>query len=192
MNAIPSQESLACRAADAFSRYRDGDVQRLGDLVDLLTPLMWHTARAQGASVVTAEDVLQIAWVQLIDSADRIVEPQAVLAWLIVTVKRETWRQLRRSRSEVDVDEQPEPRSQTPDPEVLTVLKERQKLLWLHVAELPARCQELLRVIAFADRPDYAAIATALGMPMGSIGPTRGRCLQKLRTALDNDPAWEA
>jgi hypothetical protein len=46
-------------------------------------------------------------------------------------------------------------------------------------------------VIAFADRPDYAELAKALGMPPGSIGPTRGRCLAKLRVSLANDPSWE-
>ena len=63
--------------------------------------------------------------------------------------------------------------------------------LWQHIAQLSERCRALLRVIAFADRPDYAAVAEALGMPVGSIGPTRGRCLAKLRQQLANDPAWE-
>ncbi|HEY8651998.1 MAG TPA: sigma-70 family RNA polymerase sigma factor, partial [Dermatophilaceae bacterium] len=53
-------------------------------------------------------------------------------------------------------------------------------------------CRALMRVIAFADRPDYAQIADSLGMPVGSIGPTRGRCLAKLHDILDHDPAWEA
>ena len=48
-----------------------------------------------------------------------------------------------------------------------------------------------MRVIAFADRPDYALIAESLGMPVGSIGPTRGRCLAKLRQELAADPQWE-
>ena len=64
-------------------------------------------------------------------------------------------------------------------------------MLWAHFQQLPQNCQALLRVIAFADRPDYAAVSESLGMPVGSIGPTRGRCLAKLRTALANDPAWE-
>ena len=63
--------------------------------------------------------------------------------------------------------------------------------LWQHIAQLPERCQALLRVIAFSDRPDYAAVAKALGMPVGSIGPTRGRCLAKLRHLLANDTSWE-
>ena len=63
--------------------------------------------------------------------------------------------------------------------------------LWRHVALLSDRCRALLRVIAFTDRPDYAELSRALGMPQGSIGPTRGRCLAKLRLTLAADPAWE-
>ena len=65
------------------------------------------------------------------------------------------------------------------------------RLVWHHFASLPERCKSLLRVIAFAERPDYAAVAQSLGMPVGSIGPTRGRCLAKLRQALTTDPRWE-
>jgi DNA-directed RNA polymerase specialized sigma24 family protein len=56
--------------------------------------------------------------------------------------------------------------------------------LWQRVQELSPRCQRLLRIIAFDDRPDYAGIADELGMPIGSIGPTRGRCLAKLKALL--------
>ena len=73
-----------------------------------------------------------------------------------------------------------------------TVLRlSRDSRLWQHVEGLPERCRALLRVIAFADRPDYAELAKALDMPQGSIGPTRGRCLAKLRLALAADPSWE-
>jgi len=57
-------------------------------------------------------------------------------------------------------------------------------VLWAAIGRLSARCQELLRIIAFSPRPDYTAVAAALGMPVGSIGPTRGRCLAKLRAQL--------
>ncbi len=75
-------------------------------------------------------------------------------------------------------------------PEELVLRSDTEARLWQHVAQLPERCQALLRVIAFADRPDYASVAEALGMPVGSIGPTRGRCLAKLREQLTNDPGW--
>jgi DNA-directed RNA polymerase specialized sigma24 family protein len=87
-----------------------------------------------------------------------------------------------------DADVVADPR-ETPDERVLQA--EGNERLWEHITRLPERCQALLRVIAFADRPDYAEVAAALGMPVGSIGPTRGRCLAKLRAQLANDPAWE-
>ena len=63
-------------------------------------------------------------------------------------------------------------------------------MLWRHTAELSERCQHLLRVLAFSDRPDYRHISDELGIPVGSIGPTRGRCLDKLRRACVADPEW--
>jgi len=59
------------------------------------------------------------------------------------------------------------------------------------IGRLPKRCQDLLRIIAFAPRPDYTAVAAALGMRVGSIGPTRGRCLAKLRALLAADAAGD-
>jgi DNA-directed RNA polymerase specialized sigma24 family protein len=56
--------------------------------------------------------------------------------------------------------------------------------LWGLVDGMSERCRRLLRVVAFENRPDYATLATDLDMPVGSIGPTRGRCLAKLRVAL--------
>ena len=76
-------------------------------------------------------------------------------------------------------------------PEEVVLRDARQRRLWEHVQGLPDRCRELMRVIAFADRPDYALIAESLQMPVGSIGPTRGRCLAKLRQVLASDPQWE-
>ncbi len=55
---------------------------------------------------------------------------------------------------------------------------------------LPERCRQLLSLVAMVDRPDYAVVSRMLGMPVGSIGPTRGRCLAKLRLALAADPTW--
>ena len=77
-----------------------------------------------------------------------------------------------------------------PTPEDVAESDDLNRRLWTHVRALSPRCQTLLRVIAYSSRPDYATISAALGMPVGSIGPTRGRCLSTLRRALANDPAW--
>ena len=75
------------------------------------------------------------------------------------------------------------------DPDDQVFADDRQRRLWEHVQALPERCRQLVGVIAFADRPDYAHLAEALGMPVGSIGPTRGRCLAKLKDLLARRPS---
>ena len=67
------------------------------------------------------------------------------------------------------------------------VLDEQQRALWRAVGKLSGQCQELLRIVAFVPRPDYQSVSAALGMPVGSIGPTRGRCLEKIRVLLADE-----
>lgn len=187
-------ETLASRAGSAFAAYQSGDRERMGELVDLLTPVLWHTVRAQRVGHDLAEDVVQTTWLRLVHHAEAIADPRAVLGWLIVTAKRESWRvvkQARRVSATLEGEEPESPGTATIEgPETAALASIEGRVLWRHVDALPERCRSLLRVIAFSDRPDYAAVAAALGMPVGSIGPTRGRCLAKLRQALDNDPEW--
>jgi len=188
---VTATASLGARAATAFAAYRDGDRERLRDLVTLLTPLLWHTARSQRASTQLAEDAIQTAWLRLVDAAETIADPAGVVSWLVVTVRRETWRLLRLSGREGEpVGGLPEIADDA-TPERAAIESDRQRVLWAHVGSLPERCRALLRVIAFAPTPDYANVAASLGMPIGSIGPTRGRCLAKLRALLASDPRWE-
>lgn len=193
IGAEPLPETLASRAASLFRSFRSGDEASMGDLVALLTPILWHTVRTQRLDRESAEDVVQAAWLALVRSAESIADPQAVLQWLIVTAKREAWRTAKRSDRveprDFEDDDVVTPAHDLPEEHVLRF--EGDNRLWGHISRLPERCQTLLRVIAFADRPDYAAVAKSLGMPVGSIGPTRGRCLAKLRLQLANDPSWE-
>ena len=71
-----------------------------------------------------------------------------------------------------------------PDGHLQVIIDDQRRTLWRAISQLSGRCQELLRIIAFVPRPDYAAIAAELGMQVGSVGPTRGRCLAKLRALL--------
>jgi DNA-directed RNA polymerase specialized sigma24 family protein len=75
----------------------------------------------------------------------------------------------------------------TPSAEAAVVADETALHLWRQVSMLPARCRRLIRVIAFEERPDYNRLAAELDMPIGSIGPTRGRCLKKLRQLISDD-----
>lgn len=194
-------ETLVARATLAFAAFQSGDRAAFDTLVEVVTPLMWRTVRGAGLDQVTGEDVLQTVWMSLLHSAHTIREPQTIVKWLLTSTRREAWRLSKRSRVDrsrsgavfgVDDEEvMTMPSQREDDPEEHVFRNDRQKRLWSHVQALPARCRQLLSVIAFADRPDYAHLAESLGMPVGSIGPTRGRCLAKLRDQLARDPHWE-
>lgn len=199
--AHPGGTTLVDRATEAFARYRAGEREALDELVETVTPLLWRSVRETGLDLASSEDVVQTVWLTLLRSGDSVRDPRAVVKWLLTTARREAWRTSRRVHDETarhggSLGDEPEealdlPADRSPLPEDAVFRDERQRCLWTHVQGLPSRCRQLLCVIAFADRPDYALIAESLGMPVGSIGPTRGRCLAKLRGLLAEDPRWE-
>lgn len=194
-------DTLVVRAATAFAAFQAGDRAAFDTLVQVVTPLLWHVARSQGTQQTEAEDVVQSVWLSLIRSAEVVRDPQTVVKWLLTSTRREAWRVTKRSRADLSRTvamfgvEGEEVVALPVDPQLgpdsLVAAGQQHSLLWRHLDELPERCRTLLRVIAYADRPDYAHIAESLGMPVGSIGPTRGRCLAKLKDMLDRDPEWE-
>lgn len=176
---------LVVRAGTAFEEYRQGVPGAIDTLVRLVSPLLWHTARQCGLTAAESEDVVQQTFLSLVRSKDSVSDPLAVVRWLTVSLRRLAWREransAKRSNEEPSDDDLP----RAPSAEHTAVLTDQQRRLWEKVGELSERCRRLLAVIAFAPRPDYAAIAVDLGIPVGSIGPTRGRCLAKLRAQLD-------
>jgi RNA polymerase sigma factor (sigma-70 family) len=179
--------------AACLERARAGERAVLDDVVRELNPLLWHVARSQGLGREEAADVVQSTWLELMSQLHVIRSPQALTAWLVTVTRREAWRARERSRRATGdpeiLDLVPDPDPQPPE---RLLVEERDRLLWRHFQRLPQRCRALLRVLAQVDRPDYAAVSRAMGMPRGSIGPTRGRCLAKLRELLQADPAWSA
>jgi RNA polymerase sigma factor (sigma-70 family) len=182
----------AQRVAALFERARDGDAAAMDGLVRELNPLLWHVVRAQGLPAEEAADAVQTVWLELIRRLGDIHTPQALTGWLVTTAKRQAWHsraKLRRQPAE-GAEALDGLADQRPEPAEAADLAERQRVLWRHIGQLSDRCRELLRIIAFVDRPDYTVVAEALDMPRGSIGPTRGRCLAKLRLSLLADPGW--
>jgi RNA polymerase sigma factor (sigma-70 family) len=177
-----------------LERARDGDQESLRDLVRTLNPVLWRVARAQGLTAEDAADVVQTAWLELLRRLHEIQTPRAVTAWLITTTRRESWHRRQHARRDLPdgaaaldaaIDPGPMPYEQ-----LLT--DERDRVLWRHFERLSERCRDLLRIVSQVERPDYTVIAEAFDMPHGSIGPTRGRCLTKLREMLLADPAWSS
>ncbi len=182
----------AARVGACLERARSGETSALGEIVRELNPLLWHVARGEGLAAEEAADVVQTTWLELVRRLHDIRSPQALTSWLVTATRREAWRVRELSRRK-DPDGAarlaavPDP---APGPGEQLLADEQDQVLWQHVQRLPERCRKLLRVVAHVSRPDYAAVAQALGMPIGSIGPTRGRCLAKLREMLRADPGW--
>lgn len=189
MAEVPETSLHHARIADLLSAAQDGDDKSMGELVDELTPLLWQVARSQGLDRDTSCDIVQTAWLKLLGSLRDIRTPMALTSWLVTVTRREAWRVRNIGRMELparDVLFADLPDA-SPTPEERRVAQERRQMLWRAVSQLSERCQHLLRIIAFTRRPDYDVVSVALGMPRGSIGPTRGRCLAKLRDVLHPD-----
>ena len=189
VTAAPGRAERTVRMADLLDAARGGSEDALGQITAELSPMLWHVARAAGLGADDAEDVVQTAWERLLSHLPDIRVPQALVSWLVVTTKHEAWRMRSNGRRQLPADQ--EWLTELPDhaagTEEQIVIDEQQRALWRAVGRLSEQCQELLRIVAFVPRPDYQAVSAALGMPVGSIGPTRGRCLEKVRTLLADE-----
>ncbi len=167
---------------------KEGDQLAWSTLVRRLTPRLLAVARGFGLGPSDAADVSQLAWLRLLDHVDDLRDPERVGAWLMTTIRNEAFGQLRRSGRQVPMPARSEEFEVDADAEpgvdARLLRDEREAALVKAFARLPARCQVMLRLL-FADRrPSYGTLALALDMPVGSIGPTRGRCVELLRREL--------
>lgn len=175
------------RATVLFLRWREGDGRAMDELVRLMTPTLWHVVRAYGLDHALAQDVVQTTWLTLVRRHSSVNDARAISGWLTMCARREAWRVSRQQRRADPTEaESLEPHLPVHESaEQTAVADDETRRLWVAVATLNERCQRLLRIVAFDDRPDYARIAQDLAMPVGSIGPTRQRCLAKLRAVLE-------
>jgi len=182
----------AARIGTGLVRAREADSAAFSEIVRELNPLLWHVARGEGLTAEESADVVQTSWLELLRRLHEIRSPQALTSWLVTATRREAWRvrQLSRRQAPDSAAQLESAADPDPAPGERLLTDERDRILWRHVQRLPGRCQELLRIVAHVSRPDYAMVGEALGMPVGSIGPTRGRCLAKLRELLQADPGW--
>jgi RNA polymerase sigma factor (sigma-70 family) len=176
--------------ADLVRAAGAGDQDAWNSLVDRYSGLVWHVARGHRLGEADANDVAQTVWLRLVESLPKLREPAAVGGWLATTARNESLRLLRRSGREVveaDLGLEGTPADDVYSPEAVVEEHERQELVRRALDVLSVRCRTLLRALAFSPDDSYADISAALDMPVGSIGPTRGRCLDRLRQGLQAD-----
>lgn len=181
MKAEPSPSTTTLLAAAAT-----GDEHAWDELVDRFLPLVWATIRFHRLDPPAAEDVNQSVWLALVENLGRIREPEALPGWLRTTARNECLRALRRTY-EAPVDWQALaaiPDRTTVDASVLA--DERVQVVGEALERLSEKCRSLLRVFAFSPDTGYAELASTLGVAIGSIGPTRSRCLEQLRRRLES------
>ena len=169
-----------------------GDQDAWNTIVDRFQGLVWATTRAHRLSQADAADVAQPTWLRLVEHLDRIREPEHLGAWLATTARHECLRHIRLHGRELPSDDAEAFESEDPDPPGLALLTgERDSALWRAFTRLSERCQALLRLLTSQLEPSYEEIGAALDMPIGAIGPTRQRCLEKLRALVEVDPAFQ-
>jgi len=175
-----------------LQRAAEGDSTGWQSLVREFGGLIRAIARGHGLGEADTADVAQATWLKLIEHLDRITEPARVGAWLATTARRECLRLLRESKRQVllGLDEPELESTEAPLWHDLLVA-ERDLALHSSFSRLRTRDQTLLRLLLADARPDYEQISSTLGMPIGSIGPTRARALERLRTELERDEALQ-
>jgi RNA polymerase sigma factor (sigma-70 family) len=173
----PTVVSLVTRAAG-------GDQAAWDEIVERYAPLVWAICLRHQLDRQSIDDLGQSVWLLLVENIGRLREPAALPGWLATTTRRECLRALRaagRAGTEIPTPLEELPSDGSAEVEQEVIEAELHAALRAAFEELPAGCRDLLSMLISDPAPGYESISAMLGMPMGSIGPTRARCLAKLR-----------
>lgn len=179
-----ARQETGRETAELLKRCAQGDVAAWDQVVNDYQRLVYAIAVREGLDESDASDVTQEVFGALLASLNTIREPERLASWLMTVARRATWRR----RVDRAVGTPLDPRLDAPadcvtDPDEFVA-----RAIWVHdaVAALGEPCTSLLRTLFFdPDEPSYAEAAAQLELPIGSIGPTRSRCLGRLRRELD-------
>ena len=180
------EDDEAVAVSDLVAAAGAGDERAWEDIVERYGPLVMAVLARHRFFGADAEDVSQVVWLRLVEHLGELREPRALPKWLVTTTRNECIRLIRSRRHTEPVDRLDELRSldpEQPEPDGEMLLAERKQALLEGFADLSERQRELLRLLMSDPPIPYAAISERLGIPVGSIGPTRARLLTKLRSS---------
>jgi RNA polymerase sigma factor (sigma-70 family) len=185
----------ADEAAALLDAVRAGDRGAWGIMVERYNPLLFKVVRDYRLAAEDAQDVVQTTWLQFLSHLEAVREPEKVGAWLVTAARRAALQALRRREPEPskfeDVRDIVDGRQTEESPEAAYLREEQHRLIGEALGDLPPRTQQLLRALLSDDSGDYAEIAKSLGIPIGSIGPSRMRALMLLRRRLERTETGE-
>jgi RNA polymerase sigma factor (sigma-70 family) len=186
---------------ELVTRARENDQAAWDELVERYTPLVWSVCRGFRLSDGDGGDVVQNVWLYLVEKLNTLREAAALPGWIVTTTRRECIRIRRRgdltTRQWDELDANQPALEDTTQVDQWLLAAERGAALREAFADLPLRSQQLMLLLIDDPPRPYAEISRILGIPIGAIGPSRARCLAKLRqhaaiTALyadERDPA---
>lgn len=174
--------------ASLVRRAAAGDKTAWEGLVDQYARLIWAMTRDFKLAESDAADVFQVTWLRLLEHIDRIEHPERLGSWLATTAKHECLRHIAARNRVVLVHDDDTTLSYAvshePEIDERLLADERAQAVRDAMSRLPSRWQKLLELL-MADPPtSYTEISSQLDLPIGSIGPTRRRCLERLRLEL--------
>lgn len=169
---------------ELVARAAEGDQEAWNALVDRFSQMVWSIARGFRLDDPTAKDVTQTVWLRLVENLDRITDPERLPGWLATTCRREALRVKGVRERMIPTEFQYDIADETPSLESMLVEDEEAREVLVAFEALSEGCRQLLRLL-YADPPlHYEEIAEIVGRPIGSLGPTRSRCLERLKAAM--------
>jgi RNA polymerase sigma factor (sigma-70 family) len=146
--------------------------------------MVWSVARGFRLDESTAKDVAQTVWLRLIENIDSIEDPERLPGWLATTARREALRVARARERDVPSDFEFDVEDRGPSLDEMLIDEEESRLVVRAFKTLDEACRDLLRLMTIEPPLSYEELSDLTGRPIGSLGPTRARCLEKLKTAI--------
>ncbi len=175
------------QVADLVRAAAAGDPVAWEKVVDRYVALLWAIARRHGLSESDASDVVQSTWLRLVENIDQVRDPARIGAWLATTVQRESLRCIgQRNRMVPGGDGEAFDHHDRllPDVDDALIRREQAGAARHALDALPATWRTLIELLALETPPSYEEIGERLGLPVGSIGPTRGRAVRRMRVLI--------
>jgi len=194
---LKGDRSDAAEVAELVRRAAAGDHDSWERLVDKFARLIWAITRDFKLGESDAADVAQTTWLRLLEHIDRIEYPERVGSWLAATARNECLRSLAARKRVVLAHDEIQLEgvaARQPDVDEGLLAAERAQVVREALTQLPRRWQQLLELLISDPPVPYAEISDRLDLPIGSIGPTRRRCLARLQVLLHpilNDAQWQ-
>lgn len=163
----------------------DGEQRAWDALVDRFGQMVWSVTRGFRLDEAAAKDVSQTVWLKLIERIDTIEDPERLPGWLATTCRREAMRVARVRKRDVPTDFEYDVEDKaSPSLDEMLIDDEENRFVVQAFKALDETCRELLRLMTIEPALTYEDISRATGRPIGSLGPTRARCLDKLKSAI--------